>query len=1373
MFPPVSPKFLKRTLSPVLPMALIVGWLSVQSTLMPVQAATFTVTNANDAGAGSLRDAINQANGAAGADTIAFNIGGADRTLDLVASLPTVTGPTTIDGATQPGYANAPLVEINGANVAGTGDHGLILTGGNSTVRALCINRFSQSAIQLSTAGGNTVSGCRLGTNLAGTAALPNNFGIFVLNASNNIIGAAGAAGRNVISGNTSDGIFLLNSGATGNFIGNNYIGTNAAGTADLGNGGDGIQIQSGTNNTVGRLVAGGVVQANLISGNGGDGIVALLGANGTSIVGNLIGTNAAGTADLGNDGDGVEINGSANAQITSNQLSGNGVNGLFLFGGSTSGATVTGNIIGLDTAGAVLGNTQDGIEINGAASNRIGDISARNIISGNARHGVFIANATAVGNVISGNFIGVDAAGTTARGNGGHGIFVFNARGTQIGSNPGTGTFNGGVGSNIISANLLRGVYLQGAGDSFVGGNTIGSHRNLNVGNLGDGIVIENSANVTVRNSDIAGNGGNGILVLGSGSSNTRIIENKIGAYDGTMGNGDDGIEINGAPGTQIGGAMPDRYRTIFLGNNIFGNARNGIFVFGAAATGTVIQNNRIGSFLGNGHSFFGNDLNGIFIAQAPGVVVGGASDGHANTIAENGEDGIFIVESAGNTLSRNVIFNNGQIGIDLNGDNVSGNDAGDGDAGANNTQNYPNLISSIVDPASGNTVVSGNLNSTPNTQFRIEFYTNTTPDPSGNGEGETFLSAQTVTTDGSGNVNISAAFPTSQIPAGRTVCATATNLATGDTSEFSANIAAISDTTAPTVAITDPANNSQLQGLARIGGTAFDNQGGAGLAVNAVTVSIQRSSDNTFWNGTSWGSATRVLLPVSFDPNSGDWQKTDQLPPLSTSDGIYTLQARAVDRAGNAADSAPITLRPLPAAPTINGFTPDTGPIGTTVTITGTNLATTTGVSFNGVFASFTVVSNTQVTVQVPLNATTGPIRVVTTGGNVTSATNFTVTQGTPLPTVTPTATPTATATPIATATPTATPIATATPTATPTATATPGPTPTPTVAPFRDTVKPYVEIDTPRNGAFVNTLQFVTGYANDNPSGTGLAQLALIIRRDVDDFYWNGSAFVDEFEFVLAPTFSGNRWRYSSGPRAANLSGNGVYVVTAVAIDRAGNRAVARNVARADVTLPTVSISTPINGQRITTLQRVAGLVSDSVGGSGISQVLLGIKRAEDARWWSGKNWSRTLVSISTTLRGNVWSRAEGLPSGLNLRPGIYYITAVGFDRAGNRASTTLQIRIVPIAPQSTANGVSVSTATAHVESDSIVLTLNGKPDDALADASKYFVSVNGQAVAVERASLSNRTLILGLSEGILEIGDLISVEGSLAAGPLIAK
>ena len=66
--------------------------------------ATFTVTTTNDAGAGSLRAAIIDANAAAGTDTIDFNIAGAGvHTINLTSALPTITGAVTIDGYTQTG----------------------------------------------------------------------------------------------------------------------------------------------------------------------------------------------------------------------------------------------------------------------------------------------------------------------------------------------------------------------------------------------------------------------------------------------------------------------------------------------------------------------------------------------------------------------------------------------------------------------------------------------------------------------------------------------------------------------------------------------------------------------------------------------------------------------------------------------------------------------------------------------------------------------------------------------------------------------------------------------------------------------------------------------------------------------------------------------------------------------------------------------------------------------------------------------------------------------------------------------------------------------------------------------------------------------
>ncbi|MDF2439814.1 MAG: hypothetical protein JWN98_798, partial [Abditibacteriota bacterium] len=288
------PRFLKRTRPLMLPLAMVAGWLGLQSTLSAVHAATVTVSSAADSGPGTLREAIEFANSSTGADTINFIISGADLSIDVLSALPPVTGPTTIDGSMQPGYANAPLIEINGAG-AGPDTNGLILRGGGNTVRALCINRFDQSGLRLDTNGGNTVSGCYLGTDLTGTNARGNRFGLLILDSSNNVIGGAGASGRNVISGNRDDGVFVLNPSANNNFIGNNHIGTTADGTAALGNSGDGIQIQAATGNTLGRLAAGGTLQPNVISGNGADGIVVLDGSNSNAIEGNRIVTIASG----------------------------------------------------------------------------------------------------------------------------------------------------------------------------------------------------------------------------------------------------------------------------------------------------------------------------------------------------------------------------------------------------------------------------------------------------------------------------------------------------------------------------------------------------------------------------------------------------------------------------------------------------------------------------------------------------------------------------------------------------------------------------------------------------------------------------------------------------------------------------------------------------------------------------------------------------------------------------------------------------------------------------------------------------------------------------------------------------------------------
>jgi hypothetical protein len=122
--------------------------------------------------------------------------------------------------------------------------------------------------------------------------------------------------------------------------------------------------------------------------------------------------------------------------------------------------------------------------------------------------------------------------------------------------------------------------------------------------------------------------------------------------------------------------------------------------------------------------------------------------------------------------------------LGIDLGDNSVTPNDPGDGDTGANELQNFPELFA--VYGTGLSTTVEGVLNSTPDTKFRIEFLANADCDPSGYGEGNTSIGAAMVLTDGSGDASFTAYFEV-EVPAGGWVTATATD-PDSNTSEFSA---------------------------------------------------------------------------------------------------------------------------------------------------------------------------------------------------------------------------------------------------------------------------------------------------------------------------------------------------------------------------------------------------------------------------------------------------------------------------------------------------------------------------------------------------------------------------------------------------------
>ena len=496
-----------------------------------VQAAgtTFTVTNTNDSGAGSLRQAILDANANPGADTIAFSIGSGIQTIGFSAKLPDITDPVTIDGATQPGYSGTPLIRLDGGTNSTFGKfNALTITAGNSTVNSLDIVDYKDDGtgtgygIVLSGNGGNVIKGCYIGVDTNGVTRKANaKAGILINGSANNIIGGTTAAERNVISGNNSNGVEITGSGATGNIVKGNYIGTTATGTASQSNSSNGVLINGAPNNTIGGTTGttpGGACTGacNVISNSTVAGVkISGSGATGNQVQGNFIGTDVSGTStSMGNGKFGVLIQNLAGSNTIGgaapgarNIISGNKSEGVIISGTNN---LVAGNYIGTDTTGNnKIGNSDFGVVINGPASNNTvgGTVAgAGNVISGNGGGVEISGNSanTATGNVIAGNYIGVKAAGTAALGNTNDGVLLAFAGNNTIGGSAGTAFQGPCTGAcNVISGNGGNGVELNGnlTTGNLVQGNYIGTDVNgaAEIGNTLDGVLLMFGANNNV----------------------------------------------------------------------------------------------------------------------------------------------------------------------------------------------------------------------------------------------------------------------------------------------------------------------------------------------------------------------------------------------------------------------------------------------------------------------------------------------------------------------------------------------------------------------------------------------------------------------------------------------------------------------------------------------------------------------------------------------------------------------------------------------------------------------------------------------------------------------------------------------------------
>ena len=417
------------------------------------QANNFLVINTADGGAGSLRQAIVDANNNPGFDTISFAIPGVFvHTITLIASLPIITDQVLIDGYTEPLSAHNTLangdnavlfVEIKGSSAVldafNIGSGGL-----GTTIRGLVINGATEFG------GGRGISvnapacvieGCFIGTDPTGKIARPNVTGIDVGSVGTRIGGTTLAA-RNIISGNTADqsnglgpaGIFVAGNNT---IIQGNFIGVDATGATALPNG-NGVDI-AGQTNFVGGTSSG---ARNIISGNSSNGVrLDVFNSGHNNVQGNFIGTDVTGT-----------------------QAVGNGQHGVFMMGDDAFGP-----------GSSVVGGTQAG---------------AGNVISGNGGAGVYIYNED--NDVVEGNLIGTSANGSAAMGNGGGGVVLDNtADHTTIG---GTAAGAGNIIAHNGSSSGKPGVAILGSTGNSILGNPIFDNGGLGIDLANDGLTLNDT---------------------------------------------------------------------------------------------------------------------------------------------------------------------------------------------------------------------------------------------------------------------------------------------------------------------------------------------------------------------------------------------------------------------------------------------------------------------------------------------------------------------------------------------------------------------------------------------------------------------------------------------------------------------------------------------------------------------------------------------------------------------------------------------------------------------------------------------------------------------------------------------------------------
>ncbi|WP_117880023.1 T9SS type A sorting domain-containing protein [Aureibaculum luteum] len=666
-------------------------------------------------------------------------------------------------GGTQPFQGNV---------ISGNPSFGLNISGSS-------LNSFQSS--------NNIIQGNLIGTDATGTLNRGNKFNVQIVDSYNNTLGGHTPQARNVISGaNATDdatvgtGIAISGTQSYNNAIIGNYIGTDITGTKSIPNARGGVLILFGANTN--RIGTDGSGEGNIISGNGQYGVY-LQGGTTDPVIsnlirGNYIGVDATGNVALPNSIGIMMLTGENNNNIiggttanSKNVISGNASDGITILSGKNN--QIIGNYIGTNALGTLAIPNYTGIYLEDS-NNSIGGQAAgnRNIISGNSI-GIEISESTSSGSSIIGNYIGLNASGNRA---------LPNATGISLHSSSTNSTIGGAnpLDKNIISGNSNIGIFVSGTSHN-IQNNYIGLNSDGNgiIKNGNEGLRLNGTlTNTKVSENTISGNGTTSNTsknVYFNSANEVHFFRNKVGTLpDGNslLTNIGVGLTMNNSNNNSIGGT------TVAEGNIIGNHNLNGILLISNSNNNTFSNNNiGVGS---DGSTNIGNSINGI-------VITGNNTKNKvSNNTITNNQNGVIISTTSGVptqvTISKNSIYNNSVLGIDLEG--TASNDVNDADTGANILQNSPE-ISAINYLGNVSVEVTYNVPSAVTNSaypITVEFF------GADNGQGKKYISTDIYTLPGAKTVTLS-------LPNGfeqndyNNIVGTATD-ENGNTSEFGTSV-------------------------------------------------------------------------------------------------------------------------------------------------------------------------------------------------------------------------------------------------------------------------------------------------------------------------------------------------------------------------------------------------------------------------------------------------------------------------------------------------------------------------------------------------------------------------------------------------------